>query len=327
MAEKTILVTGGAGYIGSHACKALAQAGYEPVVYDNLCRGHREFVKWGPLEEGDVRDDERLRAVINRHKPSAAMHFAALALVGESAEDPLTYYSTNVSGSATLAAAMCASGVEKLVFSGTCAVYGIPDATPIAEDAPLRPINPYGRSKLMAENMLTDANTAHGLSFASLRYFNAAGADPDGEVGERHDPETHIVPNVLKVAAGESPTFLLNGDDYPTSDGTCIRDYVHVSDIADAHVRALQYLDDNPGGHIFNLGTGTGFSVREVINATKQVTERDIEVHIGPRRDGDPPALVADATRIQKECSWSPKRSSLETLISDAWAWHKNNGF
>ena len=327
MAAKTVLVTGGAGYIGSHACKALAQAGYEPVVYDNLCRGHRDFVKWGPLEEGDVRDDERLQAVITQHKPSAAMHFAALALVGESAEDPLAYHNTNVSGSANLATALCANGIEKLVFSSSCAVYGIPDSTPIAEDAPLRPINPYGQTKLLAERVLSDARKAHGLSFASLRYFNAAGADPEGEIGERHDPETHIVPNVLKVAAGESPSFLLNGDDYPTPDGTCIRDYIHVSDIADAHVKALHYLGDTPGGHIFNLGTGAGFSVREVVNTAKQVTQKDITIRIGPRREGDPPVLVADARRIQRDIAWSPKHSSLETLISNAWTWHQKNGF
>jgi len=327
MAEKTILVTGGAGYIGSHACKALAQAGYEPVVYDNLCCGHRALVKWGDFEEGDVRDRERLQTVIERYKPSAVMHFAALALVGESMENPLAYYDTNVSGTMTLADAVCVNGIQKWVFSGTCAVYGTPDTMPITESTPLAPINPYGRSKRMAEEVLEDARAARGFSYTVFRYFNAAGADAKGDAGERHDPETHIIPNVLRVAAGESPAVLLNGDDYPTTDGTCIRDYVHVSDIADAHVGALRYMDENPGAHVFNLGTGEGHSVREVIDTAKHVTGRNIQIQVGPRRDGDPPILVADATRIQKEFAWSPKRSSLETLISDAWAWHQKAGF
>lgn len=327
MAEKTILVTGGAGYIGSHACKALARAGYEPLVYDNLSSGHREFVKWGAFEEGDVRDRSRLQTVIERHKPSAVMHFAALALVGESMKSPLTYYDVNVSGTIALAAAICSNNIQRWVFSGTCAVYGSPDTIPISEDAPLAPINPYGRSKYMAEQILEDACAVSGFSYTIFRYFNAAGADSDGEVGERHDPETHIIPNILRVAAGDNPAFVLNGNDYPTADGTCVRDYVHVSDIADAHVQALQHMDKNPGTHIFNLGTGEGYSVQEVVDAARRVTGRDIEVQIGPRRDGDPPTLVADPTRVQKECGWSPGRSSLETLISDAWAWHQKNGF
>ena len=327
MAAKTILITGGAGYVGSHTCKALVEAGYEPVVYDNLHRGHRELVKWGPFEKGDVGDGDRLHAVIARYKPTAVMHFAALALVGESSADPLAYYRTNVACTTTLVSAICAAGIDKLIFSGTCAVYGIPDVTPISENSLLAPVNPYGRSKLMAERVLTDVGAAHGISFITLRYFNAAGADPEGETGERHDPETHIIPNVLRVAAGESAAVLLNGDDYPTLDGTCIRDYVHVSDIANAHVKALQYLGENSGAHVFNLGTGSGFSVRQVIETAKQVTERDIPVHTGPRREGDPAILVADAGRMRDECGWIPMRSSLETQISDAWAWHQKNGF
>ena len=327
MATKTVLVTGGAGYIGSHACKALAKAGYEPVVYDNLYRGHREFVKWGPFEEGDIGNRKRLDAVIALHKPSAVMHFAALALVSESAKAPLPYYDTNVEGTATLATATCAAGINKFIFSGTCAVYGVPDVTPIKEDAILAPINAYGRSKLMAENVLATASAMHNLSHVTLRYFNAAGADPDREIGEKHDPETHIIPNVLKVAAGKSSAVILNGEDYPTPDGTCIRDYVHVTDIADAHVKALQYLDMNPGSHVFNLGTGTGFSVRQVIETAQKVTKKDIPFHIGPRREGDPAILVANANRILRACDWAPEKSSLETQISDAWAWHQKNGF
>lgn len=327
MTAKTILVTGGAGYIGSHACKALAKSGYQPVVYDNLYRGHRDFVKWGPFEEGDVGDRKRLDAVIARHKPSAVMHFAALALVGESTATPLPYYSTNVGCTTTLTAALCEAGINKLIFSGTCAVYGLPDVTPITEEAPLAPVNPYGRSKLMAEGVLADAHAAHGLSHVTLRYFNAAGADPDGEIGEKHDPETHIIPNILKVAAGDSSAVTLNGDDYATPDGTCIRDYVHVTDIAHAHVKALQYLDDTPGAHVFNLGTGTGFSVRQVIETARQITKKDIPIRIGPRREGDPATLVADASRILNTCGWAPNRSSLEVQIADAWAWHQKNGF
>ncbi|MBD24966.1 MAG: UDP-glucose 4-epimerase GalE [Candidatus Marinimicrobia bacterium] len=327
MAAKTVLVTGGAGYIGSHACKALANAGYEPVVYDNLYRGHREFVKWGPFEKGDIVNRKRLDAVIAHHKPSAVMHFAALAIVSESVETPLPYYDTNVGGTATVVTAACSAGIKKFIFSGTCAVYGIPNVTPIKESAILAPINAYGRSKLMAENVLATASTAHNLSNVTLRYFNAAGADPDGEIGERHDPETHIIPNVLKVAAGKSSTVVLNGDDYPTPDGTCIRDYVHVTDIANAHVKALQYLDENPGSHVFNLGTGDGFSVRQVIETARKVTKMDIPISIGPRREGDPAILVANASRILEACDWAPEKPSLEVQISDAWTWHQKNGF
>ena len=327
MPEKTVLVTGGAGYVGSHACKALAQAGYQPVVYDNLFRGHREFVKWGPLEDGDIRDRDRLLSVIDRHKPSAVMHFAALALVGESTADPIGYHETNVGGTTALVAAISENKIEKVVFSGTCAVYGIPDETPISETAPLAPINPYGQSKLEAEHIVRDVGTRSGFSSTVFRYFNAAGADAGAEIGEKHDPETHIIPNVLRAAAGDLPALSLYGDDYATADGTCIRDYIHVSDIADAHVKALNYMDENPGAHVFNLGTGQGQSVRNIIDAAASITQKSIEVHVEPRRDGDPPILVADATRAKQELGWSPMRSSLDTIISDAWAWHQASGF
>ncbi len=327
MSEKTVLVTGGAGYVGSHTCKALAQAGYHPVVYDNLNRGHREFVKWGPLEEGDIRDRGRLQAVIDRHKPSSVMHFAALALVGESTSDPLAYYDTNIGGTMVLTAALCENEIEKLVFSGTCAVYGIPVQTPIAESAAVAPINPYGRSKLAAEDVVRDVGSRGKFSSTIFRYFNAAGADEDCEIGEKHDPETHIIPNVLRVATGELPTLSLYGDDYATADGTCIRDYVHVSDIADAHVTALDYMDKTPGAHVFNLGTGQGHSVKEIIRTAADITQEDIDVRVEARRDGDPPVLVADATRAAKELKWTPVKSSLNSLISDAWAWHQKNGF
>ncbi len=327
MASNTILVTGGAGYIGSHACKALAAAGYEPVTYDNLCRGHRSCVKWGPFEDGDILDADRLRAVVEKHKPDAVMHFAALALVGESFDQPDKYHRNNVTGTATLMSVACNAGIRKVVFSGSCAVYGIPDVTPIVENAPLKPINPYGENKLAAEKILSEAETSHGLAWVSLRYFNAAGADPDLETGEKHDPETHIIPNVLKVAAGLEQSVQLHGDDYPTPDGTCIRDYVHVCDIADAHVRALKNLATNNGGHTYNIGTGTGYSVRQVIDAARHVTGRDIRVEAGPRREGDPAILVADAGKIHKDLHWTPRRSALDVQIADAWAWHQKSGF
>jgi UDP-glucose-4-epimerase GalE len=322
---KIILVTGGGGYVGSHACKALAAAGYTPVTYDNFIRGHRDFVKWGPLEEGDICDGEGLLAVMKKYSPHAVMHFAALALVGESITESARYFRTNADGTATLVGAMAQAGIKRLIVSGTCAVYGIPASTPIAEDAPKAPINPYGESKLRMEEIIAKAGETHGLAWTVLRYFNAAGADPDGEIGERHDPETHLIPNVLRAVAGRQPLNIF-GDDYPTPDGTCIRDYVHVSDIAAAHVAALGYLDSNPGGYTFNLGNGTGFSVREVIAAVQRITGKQIPMTIAPRRPGDPAVLIADPSRARQILRWTPKRSSLDDQVSDAWNWFRENG-
>ncbi len=318
---ETILVTGGAGYVGSHVCKALAVAGFKPVTYDNLFRGHKELVKWGPLEVGDVCDTEKLQAVITRHKPSAVMHFAALTLVGESVAQPGLYHHNNGDGTQSLLTAMQRCGVNRIVVSGTCAVYGIPQKMPIDENTPIGPINPYGHSKLAMENHVHAAATKGELSSVVLRYFNAAGADPEGETGEWHEPETHLIPNVLRAAAGIGEPLRLFGTDYPTPDGTCIRDYIHVCDIAAAHVAALSHLNGPPKGHVFNLGSGTGFSVRQVIDTARAVTGRDIAFSVEPRRDGDPAILVADSTRIQNDLQWKPMRSGLPEQIGDAWRW------
>ncbi len=316
-----ILVTGGAGYIGSHTCKALAATGHLPIVYDNLVHGHRQFVRWGPFEEGDISDAQKLDTVMAYYKPEAVMHFAAYAYVGESVIDPGKYYRNNVAGTLTVLEAMCSHKIKKMVFSSTCATFGTPEQVPIEEDAPQRPINPYGASKLMIERMLADFHAAHGLGFVSLRYFNAAGADPDGEIGESHDPETHLIPLVLQAALGQQASIKIFGDDYPTVDGTCVRDYVHVTDLAEAHVRALTYLADNGPGVAFNLGTGRGYSVREVIETAKAVTGRVIPEVIAPRRSGDPPELVASPGRVRHILGWEPRHSTLEEIISTAWGW------
>jgi len=323
MAGDTILVTGGAGYVGSHACKALAAAGYTPVTYDNLFRGHRELVKWGPLEVGDVCDGERLRAVMARHEPSAVMHFAALTVVSESVTHPEMYHRTNTHGTATLLDAMQDAGIGKIIVSGTCAVYGMPETLPITEETPIGPINPYGESKLAMEKLVAGAG---GLSWVTFRYFNAAGADPDSETGEWHEPETHLIPNILRAAAGIGEPLRLYGEDYPTPDGTCIRDYIHVCDIAAAHVAALAYLDARPGGHVFNLGSETGFSVREVIEAARRVTGKSLPVTVEPRRAGDAAVLVADASRVKHALNWKPARSALDDQVADAWRWVIKNG-
>lgn len=302
-----ILVTGGAGYIGSHACKALAKAGHTPITYDNLVYGHRWAVKWGPLEEGDIADRDRLSEVIAKYQPVAVMHFAAYAYVGESVQDPGKYYRNNVAGTLTLLEVMRDLGIDKFIFSSTCATYGIPESVPIREDHPQRPINPYGASKLMIERMLQDFDVAHGLRSISLRYFNAAGADPDGEIGEAHDPETHLIPLVLDAAAGKRTAITVFGDDYETPDGTCIRDYIHVADLADAHVLALKALEDGAKTTAYNLGNGHGFSVKEVIETAERVAGKTVPVEIGQRRPGDPAKLVGDSTRIRSE----PDRKSV----------------
>lgn len=319
-----VLVTGGAGYIGSHTCKALARAGYTPVVYDNLSRGHRWAVKWGPLEEGDIRDPMRLKNVVSKYRPEAVIHFAAYAYVGESVEAPLAYYDNNVNGSLSLLEVMRASSIDRLVFSSSCAVYGMPETLPIDEGQALAPINPYGASKRMVEQMLTDAAAGFGLRSMSLRYFNAAGADPEGELGEAHDPEPHLVPRVLS-AATEGRTVRINGDDYDTRDGTCERDYVHVADLADAHLRALEGLAETKDASVLNLGTGTGHTVREIIDAATRVSGRPVEAEVGTRRPGDPAALVASGDRAESKLGWRPRYSSLDSILGTAWSWMQNS--
>jgi len=320
-----ILVTGGAGYIGSHACKALAKAGYTPITYDNLVYGHRWAVKWGPLEEGDIADYARLNEVIAKYQPVAVMHFAAYAYVGESVEDPGKYYRNNVAGTLTLLEVMRDFSIDKFIFSSTCATYGVPEAVPISEDHPQRPINPYGASKLMIERMLQDFDVAHGLRSISLRYFNAAGADPDGEIGEAHDPETHLIPLVLDAAARKRPSITVFGDDYQTPDGTCIRDYIHVSDLADAHVLALKALESRAKTTAYNLGNGLGFSVKEVIETAERIAGKTVPFVIGQRRAGDPARLVGDSTRIRSELGWNPSYAELQLMIASAWDWHVSN--
>ena len=318
----TVLVTGGAGYIGSHACKALAAAGHLPVVFDNLENGHEWAVQWGPFEKGDIRERARLDAVIAQHRPEAVMHFAGYAEVGESVGEPLRYHSNNVAGSLILLEAMRAASVTHIVFSSSCSVYGAPEVTPISENTSFAPISPYARSKVAMEYMLEDCRTAHGLSYAALRYFNAAGADPEGRIGESHSPESHALPLVINTALGRRPHFAIYGSDYPTPDGTAIRDYIHVDDLADAHVLALEHLLSARDGLVLNLGTGSGCSVRELIDAVTRVSGRDVPVIEEARRPGDAPVLVADPARAQKLLGWRPVYTDIDAIIATAWKWH-----
>lgn len=318
-----VLVAGGAGYIGSHACKALAAAGFVPVTYDNLEHGHDEAVRWGPLIRADIADRARLDIVMSEFKPVAVMHFAAYTFVGESVADPRKYYRNNVVGALTLFEAAVAAGIDAVVFSSTAAVYGVPDVVPIPEAAPKQPINPYGRSKLMMEEILRDFDGAYGLRSVCLRYFNAAGADPAGEIGEDHEPETHLIPRALMAAVGRIPHLDLFGTDYATPDGTAVRDYIHVTDLAQAHVKALQYLRDGGASDAFNLGTGHGCSVREIIAAAERATRRAVPVKEGPRRAGDPPSLVADPSRARAQLGLDTSHSGLDTIMQTAWRWHQ----
>jgi UDP-glucose-4-epimerase GalE len=320
---KTVVVTGGAGYVGSHACKVLAREGFDPVTVDNLSRGHKEAVRWGPLEVGDVGDLEFLDRTLARHRPIAIMHFAAFAYVGESVQRPEMYYRNNVGGSLGLFHAALGRGNPVMVFSSTCSVYGNPETALLAEDHPTRPINPYGRSKLMVETMLRDLDAASGLRSVSLRYFNAAGADPEGEIGEMHEPETHALPLAIATALGLKPRFEILGTDYPTPDGTPIRDYIHVMDLAAAHVAALEHLLAGGPTATFNLGTGRGCSVRELIDSVERIAQRPVAVEIGPRRPGDPPQLVADASRAARDLSWTPAHSGIDEIVSTALRWHE----
>jgi UDP-glucose-4-epimerase GalE len=318
------LVTGGAGYIGSHACKALSKAGYQPVAYDNLSFGHEWAAQWGPLERGDILDRSRLDQVLKQYNPVAVMHFAAFAYVGESVVDPGKYYRNNVAGSLTLLEAMRDRKVDTVIFSSTCATYGIPEAVPIREDAPQRPINPYGAAKLMVERMIQDFAAAHTLKFALLRYFNASGADPDNQIGEDHDPETHLIPLALDAAAGRRPNLTVFGSDYDTADGTCIRDYIHVTDLAAAHICALEAL--TKGGRpsaAYNLGNGLGVSVNDVIETTQRVTGLSVPVVRGARRPGDPAVLITNSTKAREELGWVPRITDLGEIIATAWCWHQ----
>lgn len=317
-----ILVCGGAGYVGSHACLALARAGHDVTVLDNLFAGHREAVRWGRFVEADILKPDTLDAAFDR-KVDAVMHFCARSLVGESVTDPYAYYQNNVTGTLNLLEAMRRHGVDRLVFSSTAAVFGNPVTDVIDEEHPKNPINPYGASKLMVERILADAANAYGLRSVALRYFNAAGAAADEGIGESHDPETHLIPNALKAAAGEGAGLKVFGNDYPTPDGTCVRDYVHVLDLADAHLRALDWMGREPGAHRFNLGNGNGFSVLEVIEAARKVSGRDIPYEIGPRRAGDPPVLVASSGQAREKLGWTPKFDRIEPIIETAWTWHR----
>ena len=318
----TVLVTGGAGYVGGHTCKQLAAAGFVPVAYDNLGTGHRWAVRWGPFEEGDINDTERLGAVLVRHKPVAVMHFAAHSVASESVSDPDKYYRNNVVGTLALLNTMRVARVNSFVFSSSAAVYGNPQKTPIPEDHATHPINPYGASKLMVEQMLQDFYHAYGLNWASLRYFNAAGADPDGLIGEAHAPETHVVPLAIEAALGKRSGFQLFGTDYPTPDGTAIRDYVHVTDLAVAHVLALRHLLAAQSCLTLNLGTGNGHSVRDVLGAVERVSGRSIVTHAAPRRPGDPPILVADPDRAWRLLGWRAQHTGLDAMVGSAWRWH-----
>ncbi len=321
---RTILVTGGAGYIGSHTCKALAQRGYTPVVYDNLSEGHREFVRWGDFFAGDTRDGERLGEVFKQVRPDAVIHFAASAYVGESMRDPQTYYENNVTGSLSLLSAMNEVGCRRFVFSSTCAVYGEVEVLPINLETATRPINPYGRSKLMVEQVLNDVCRAHQVDSVALRYFNAAGADSDGELGEWHEPETHLIPNAINAALGASSALKVFGYDYPTADGTCVRDYIHVADLAAGHVAALEYMDREAGNHVFNLGSGHGVSIRQVLDEIALQLGVPVPHDYAARRPGDPPELTADISVSQRELGWTPSHSELPNIISTALNWARS---
>ncbi len=323
MAE-SVLVTGGAGYVGSHTAKLLHERGYHPVVLDNLSRGHRWAARWGTFVEGDVGDRERVRQVLLEHRIRAVLHFAADAYVAESVRLPARYYRNNVAATLALLETLVEVEAEFLIFSSSCATYGEPETLPIREEHLQAPVSPYGRSKLAGEWMLRDFEAAYGTRHVSLRYFNAAGADPEGELGEAHDPETHLIPLVLEVARGTRPHLAVFGSDYPTPDGTCVRDYVHVSDLAAAHVLALEHLLGGGASRAYNLGSDTGHSVREVVAAAGRVTGRPVATLEARRRWGDPATLVASSSRIRGELGWEPRYPDLDTILETAWRWHSS---
>jgi UDP-glucose-4-epimerase GalE len=319
---RSVLVTGGAGYVGSHACKALARAGYLPVAYDNLSKGHADLVKWGPLEIGDIADGGRLDDAMAQWRPFAIMHFAALSEVGQSVRDPALYYRVNVAGTLSLLDAARRNDVSRFILSSTAATYGIPSQSPVSESAPAQPINPYGITKRTLELVLADYEAAYGLRWIALRYFNASGADPEMETGEDHQPESHLIPRTIFAAAGLGEGLQLFGTDYPTPDGTCIRDYIHVSDLAEGHVRALAAIDKGLASQVMNLGTGKGCSTREVIRAVEEVTGLQVPVTDAPRRAGDPPELVADPSRAMRSLGFDPKFSDIQEIVATAYRWH-----
>lgn len=316
-----VLVTGGAGYIGSHACKALATAGHEPVVFDSLVYGHEHAVKWGPFIKGDIRDGDALDAAIASQQVEAVVHFAAFAYVGESVSDPAKYYDNNVVGSLSLLNAIRRAGIDKVIFSSSCATYGLPETMPIVETSTQAPINPYGQTKLIIEHALADFGRAYGIRSTPLRYFNAAGADPSGELGEEHDPETHAIPLAIMAALGGASGFTVMGSDYDTPDGTALRDYIHVSDLASAHVAALDYLARGGESMAFNLGTGKAVSVKEIVDAVARATGRPVPHDTGPRRAGDPPALYAEAERARQVLGWTPRYTDIGEIVQTAADW------
>ena len=319
----TVLVTGGAGYVGAHVCKALSENGYQPVTVDDLSQGQARAVQWGPLAVGDIGDRDFLDGVFAEWKPRAVLHFVARSSsIRDSVDNPADHYRVNVSGSLVLLETMLRHGVNHLVFSSTCAVYGPPERLPITEDEALNPISPYGASKAMVERMLRDFDRAYGLRSISLRYFNAAGADADAKIGEAHDPETHLIPLALQAADGHRTALEIFGDDYPTPDGTCVRDYIHVADLSAAHLCALKGLQDGIATTAFNVGAGRGVSVAEVVRAVERVTGRKVPVKIMPRRPGDASVLVADAGRIGRVLGWAPKHTDMDSIVRTAWRWH-----
>ncbi len=324
MSFPTILVTGGAGYIGSHACKALKNNGFTPITYDSLVTGNAEAVKWGPLEQGDIRDRDRLKAVFAQYKPAAVMHFAALIQVGESVSAPALYYDNNVYGSYCLLEEARAAGVKQMVFSSTAAVYGIPQTNLITEDHPKTPINPYGNTKLAMENMIRDYAAAYGINYAILRYFNAAGADAEGDLGTAYKVYTHLVPLMMQAADGEIPEMKIFGNDYPTADGTAMRDFIHVTDLVDAHVLALKHMQADKGNLTLNLGTNKATSILEMLSAAKDVLGKPVPASMFPRRAGDPPVLAADASAARATLGWTPHHSDIRNILATAWSWqHK----
>jgi UDP-glucose-4-epimerase GalE len=322
MSQPQILVTGGAGYIGSHTCKALAHAGYTPIVVDNLQSGKKEFVKWGPLFIGDIEDKGFLKSVFSKHKFEAVIHFASLINVGESVQNPMLYYSRNIIPSIRLLETMIEFNVRKMIFSSTCAVYGSPKEVPITESAPQNPLNPYGKTKWTVEGLLSDLATSGEMGTVSLRYFNACGADVDGEIGEAHDPETHLIPLAIRAAFDPNYTLNVNGNTYSTPDGTCVRDYIHVHDLAEAHVLSLKFLTNTSQFEAFNLGSAKGYSIYEIINAIENVSGRKVKHVLQGPRPGDPPILIANSSKIQSQLNWKPK-SNLETIVKTAIDWHK----